>query len=115
MMYIIGDVFQASAGGRTTRPVATPSADQVIKEIGRRIAELRAEKGWSQARFAEVLGIALQNLQRMEQGRQNFTVRTLVNVARKLDCAPRDLWKPMTTTQPKRGRPSRKRVRTKSG
>ncbi len=92
----------------------TPSADQVVREIGRRIAELRAEKGWSQARFAEVLGIALQNLQRMEQGRQNFTVRTLVKVARKLDCAPRDLWAPPDTPPPKRGRPPRKKARAKS-
>jgi len=85
--------------------VATPNVSQVIHGIGRKIAELRTAKGWSQARFAEVLGIALQNVQRMEQGRQNFTVRTLVNIARKLGCEPRDLWSVPESPTRGRGRP----------
>lgn len=81
------------------------SADQIIRNVGRRVAELRAAKGWTQASFAEFLGIAVPNLQRMEQGRQNFTVRTLVTVARKLGCDPRELWDPPSTPRPKPGRP----------
>ncbi len=79
-------------------------ASRVIRDVGRRIAEIRLEREWSQARLAEELGIALQNLQRMEQGRQNFTVRTLVRVAQKLGCEPRELWEPPTTARPKPGR-----------
>lgn len=84
-----------------------PSAEKIIRDIGRRIAELRAAKGWSQARFAEVLDIALQNVQRMEQGRQNFTARTLVTVARKLGCKPRDLWDAPEKVHAPKGRPPR--------
>ena len=96
-------------------------AAQVVQAIGRRIAEVRAEKGLSQAQLAEALSIALQGVQRMEQGRQNLTVKTIVKVANKLGCNPRDLWDPPTTSPP-RGRPSRKaapasqkRARSKRG
>lgn len=82
-----------------------PTAARIIRQIGRRIAEVRRERGWSQSELAAELGIALQNVQRMEQGRQNFTVRTIVSVARTLGCAPRDLWEEPTTRAPKRGRP----------
>lgn len=83
-----------------------PSADaaQIIQGIGRRIAELRTSKGWSQAQLAEALSVALQGVQRMEQGRQNFTVKTIVKIANKLGCSPRDLWEAPTTTST-RGRP----------
>ena len=87
-----------------------PRARQIIKEIGRRIAELRCELGWSQAQLADALGIALQNVQRMEQGRQNFTVHTLVTVAHELGCEPRVLWEAPTTNAPKRGRPPKAKV-----
>jgi transcriptional regulator with XRE-family HTH domain len=85
--------------------VRTPTASQIIHDIGRRIGEVRAGRAWSQAKFAEKLGIAVQNVQRMEQGRQNFTVETLVRVARVLGCEPRDLWSTPTTRASTRGRP----------
>lgn len=70
----------------------TADAKKTIRAIGRRIAELRMAKGWSQAKLAEALDISLQGVQRMEQGRANFTVQTLVNVAAKLGCSARDFW-----------------------
>jgi hypothetical protein len=41
----------------------------------------------------------------MEQGRQDFRVTTLVRLARKLGCDPRDLWDAPTQPPPRRGRP----------
>jgi len=79
--------------------------EQVVKDIGRRIAELRVEKGWTQADLAEALGIAVQNVARMEQGRQDFRVRTLVRVAVTLGCEPGRLWDRPTTSRPRPGRP----------
>jgi transcriptional regulator with XRE-family HTH domain len=76
-----------------------------VRDVGRRIAELRVAKGWTQAEFAEALGIAVQNVGRMEQGRQDFRVRTLVRVARKLGCEPGELWARPTSARPKPGRP----------
>jgi transcriptional regulator with XRE-family HTH domain len=81
------------------------SPDRVVHDIGRRIAELRTAKGWTQTGFAEVLGIAVQNVARMEQGRQDFRVRTLVRAAAHLGCEPGALWERPTTRRPKPGRP----------
>jgi transcriptional regulator with XRE-family HTH domain len=82
---------------------------RVMRDIGRRIAEQRIARGWTQADFAEMLGIALPNLQRMEQGHRNLTVRTLVSVAHKLGCEPSALWERPRTPRPKPGRPRRVR------
>jgi transcriptional regulator with XRE-family HTH domain len=85
--------------------VRSRSPDSVVRDIGRRIAEIRAAKGWTQARFAEALGIAVQNVARMEQGRQEFRVKTLVRVAQRLGCDPADFWTRPSTVRPNRGRP----------
>jgi transcriptional regulator with XRE-family HTH domain len=99
----------AECGERVCDPGCASSAQQFIRDIGRRIAELRVGRGWTQAQFAEVLGIAAANLQRMERGRQNLTVRSLVTLARKLGCEPRDLWLRPNTARPGPGRPRRTR------
>ena len=59
-------------------------ADAVIQNAGRRIAELRRERGWTQARTAEKLGIEEQSLQRFERG-ANLTLRTMAKLARVFD------------------------------
>ena len=56
-------------------------ADRAIKDIGRRIAEIRRERGWTQEQGAERLGLQTNNLQRIELGMQNLTVRSLVRLA----------------------------------
>ena len=55
--------------------------DRATKDVGRRIAELRRERGLTQERFAERLGIAANALQRIELGMQNLTIRSLVRLA----------------------------------
>jgi transcriptional regulator with XRE-family HTH domain len=61
---------------------------RVISNIGPRIAELRVARGWTQEAFAEVLGMATQNVARIEQGRADFRVTTLVRLATALGCDP---------------------------
>jgi ribosome-binding protein aMBF1 (putative translation factor) len=78
---------------------------RVISNIGRRIAELRVARGWTQEAFAEVLGMATQNVARIEQGRADFRVTTLVRLATALGCDPQVLWEPPTTRKPRPGRP----------
>jgi transcriptional regulator with XRE-family HTH domain len=56
-------------------------ADRAIKDIGRRIAEVRRERGLTQEELAERLGLQSNNLQRIELGMQNLTIRSLVRVA----------------------------------
>jgi transcriptional regulator with XRE-family HTH domain len=83
------------------RPI---NADQVIASVGRRVGEIRSERSLTQAALAERLDLALQNLQRIEQGRQNLTLRTLASIANALGVEVRALLEPPTTPRPKRGR-----------
>jgi transcriptional regulator with XRE-family HTH domain len=86
--------------------VRVPDAQLVIRDAGRRVAELRARHGWTQAELAERLNIALQNMQRIEQGRQNLTIATLTRLAHVLGCAVRDFFDAPTSTATTRpGRP----------
>jgi putative transcriptional regulator len=78
--------------------VSIPDAQRVIRDAGRRVAEVRVQRGWTQAELAERLNIALQNMQRIEQGRQNLTIATLTRLAHVLGCAVRDLFEEPTST-----------------
>lgn len=55
-------------------------ADLVIAAVGRRIAELRRERGWTQEKAADHLGMEVQSLQRIERG-TNLTIRTMTTIA----------------------------------
>jgi transcriptional regulator with XRE-family HTH domain len=57
--------------------------ERIARDIGRRIAELRVERDWTQEQFAERLGINVKNLQKLERGR-NYTLYKLVGLARVL-------------------------------
>jgi len=54
--------------------------DKIAEQIGRRIAELRLEKGWSQQKLADRLRSTFQWVSQLEAG-QNLTVHTMVKVA----------------------------------
>ena len=46
--------------------------DRAVNDVGRRIAELRRARGWTQATFAERLGIQTNNLQTTVQLRDGY-------------------------------------------
>lgn len=54
-------------------------------EIGRYIQKLRKQKGYTQATFAEKLGVAESTVASYEAGRNNFTIGTLEKIAKALD------------------------------
>lgn len=66
-------------------------ADELIARVGRRIRELRVGAGLSQRAVASALRTKVSNYQRIESGRQNVTLRTLVTIARALGHQPEDL------------------------
>ena len=79
--------------------------DRLIAQVGRRVTELREKRGLTQAACAEELELAVQNLQRIEHGRQNLTLRTLAALANFFGVHPRELLRaPRKQTRP-RGRP----------
>ena len=54
---------------------------RVITSVGHRIAELRAARGSTQEQFATEANVSLKYLQRVEAGRENLTIRSLVRFA----------------------------------
>ena len=76
----------------------------ILKELGKRIAELRRAKGFTQETAAERLGMLAPNYARIEQGRLNVTVDTLVRIVKMLedDVKIADLFVPPTTTERRR-------------
>jgi transcriptional regulator with XRE-family HTH domain len=66
---------------------------ELIQVVARRIKALRQARGLTQDAVAEALGIAAKNVQRLEAGRQNLTLKTLAHVADVLDVEPWELLK----------------------
>lgn len=79
----------------------------LLGRVGRRVAEVRSEAGLTQETLAERLEVALTYVARIEQGRQNVTLRSLARVAEALGVDPRVLLDAPTSPPPRRGRPRR--------
>lgn len=72
------------------------------------MAELRAEKGWTQERLAEALDQWPRWVQELEAGRANVSIRRLVELANVLGVHPVELLRPPRSRAPRRpGRPAR--------
>lgn len=56
------------------------------KKIASRIKEARKAAGMSQARLAEIMGCAQQNIAYLESGSNSLTVKSLQEVANALNC-----------------------------
>lgn len=67
------------------RLLVSKVADDIVHRVGRRIGELRRQRGLTQSELGERLGIAQKNVHRLESGTQNLTLRTIVKVARALE------------------------------
>jgi transcriptional regulator with XRE-family HTH domain len=87
--------------------VPTEDPEGLLRDIGRRIAELRIERGLTQQEFAGQLRIAVRYLARLEAGGQNMTIHRLVWLARALRVRVVDLLKPPRTREVSVGRPKR--------
>jgi transcriptional regulator with XRE-family HTH domain len=66
---------------------------ELVEQVARRIKALRQARGLTQDAVAEALGIAVKNVQRLEAGRQNLTLKTLAHIADVLDVEPHELLK----------------------
>lgn len=79
----------------------------LLEGIGRRIAEIRTQCGWTQAHLAEMLGMSTRYLQSVEHGEENLTVDSLVKFAKALRVQVRELFDTPSTPRPGRGRPKK--------
>ncbi len=73
---------------------------ELIQVVARRIKAVRQARGLTQDAVAEALGIAVKNVQRLEAGRQNLTLKTLASVADVLDVEPHELLKAGVVSAP---------------
>lgn len=89
--------------------MARLDADAVLRDFGARIAELRVAKDMTQQEFAEFAGFTVKYLQRVEAGRANLTIRSLVEFANRFDVSVVDLLARPARRASKPGRPSKAR------
>jgi transcriptional regulator with XRE-family HTH domain len=77
----------------------------VLRDLGLRIRELRRRVDLTQEAAAEKIGMLTPNYARIEQGRMNVTVDTLLRISNALDVALPELFKPPKVRNVKPGRP----------
>lgn len=88
-------------------PTSRVSADDVLRDVGRRVAELRRAAGLTQEQVAEQLGVSTRALAYIESGRENLTLCTMVAVANVLGASVAEFFVPPATREVRRGRPPR--------
>lgn len=81
------------------------ATERVLRDLGRRISELRSERGLTQEQLAENLRVTVQYFQRIEGGKENLTVRPLVRLARELNVDVPDLFAAPKSRKVRAGRP----------
>jgi len=81
--------------------------EQVLDDLGRRLAELRRARGWTQAEAATATGMADKDFQAIENGRRAISIRTAVDIANVFGVPVRSLFDAPASREPRRpGRPS---------
>ena len=83
--------------------------DLVIGYIAANLRRIRLKEGLTQERLAELAGVDLTYVQRVERGSQNLTVRTMVRLAQALDVQPSRLLRECKPAERQTGRPPKKR------
>lgn len=91
-------------------PVAL-DPDKIAEQVGRRIAELRRQRGWSQQILADKVRGTFQWISQVESG-QNLTIHTLAKVANAFQVTLAELLVPPDPDDPLvnragRGRPKK--------
>ena len=59
--------------------------EQLKKKVGQRIVELRSQKGWSQSDLARACNKDRQALEKLENGKVNPTLFTLLEISKALE------------------------------
>lgn len=83
----------------------TPDPDQAVRAFGRRVAEVRHERGWTQEVLAERADVSVRYVQHVEQGTQNLAIRSIAKLAGVLRVSIGELFEPPRRPRPVKGRP----------
>jgi transcriptional regulator with XRE-family HTH domain len=79
--------------------------DKALKTLGRRIAELRREKGLTQEALAEAMGVSRNHVADIELGTRNTGVWSVLLICRALAVAPASLFDDFSASILRRLRP----------
>lgn len=79
--------------------------DRIVRDVGRRVGELRAAASLTQEKLAALAEVSLKYLQRVESGEENLTIRSLVRLANLLGVPVASLLEAPTSQRPRVGRP----------
>jgi transcriptional regulator with XRE-family HTH domain len=83
---------------------------RLAKNVGRRIAEVRRARGWTQQQLADRLMVQVARVARIEAG-ENLRLDSVERIARVLGIAPRRLLQsPNSRTKRRPGRPRKRRT-----
>jgi transcriptional regulator with XRE-family HTH domain len=74
------------------------------RNFNRRLAEIRIEKGLTQAELAELIGVGLRDFQKWE-AKSGISLWTLFRLTKVLNCSASDFFKEPKTQKQGRGRP----------
>lgn len=85
--------------------MSTVDANRLQRQVGRRVADLRRAKAWTQDEFAVLLDVSLKYVQRVEAGTENLTLGSLARLAGQLGVEVPTLFVAATRTKATRGRP----------
>lgn len=94
--------------GRIRAGVPRENPAEIVRDVGRRIAEIRAGRDLTQEEAAERLGLSVKGYQFIERGIQNLTIKTLVRIANALDVRTAELFAAPASREIRRGRPRKK-------
>jgi transcriptional regulator with XRE-family HTH domain len=72
-----------------------------MKDVGRRVAELRAKQCLSQEELAERLDVGVRYIQAVQAGQQNVTLKSLAQFAAELRVPAAAFFEPPTTRPPR--------------
>lgn len=65
--------------------------EQLKKKVGQRIVELRSQKGWSQSDLARASNKDRQAIEKLENGKVNPTIYSLLEIAKALEVSLKKL------------------------
>jgi transcriptional regulator with XRE-family HTH domain len=77
----------------------------LLRSVGRRIAEVRRERGWTQDDLSLKAGVSVGYVRRLEAGSENLTLVSLVGLANVLEVPALELLHPPSSNEVRRGRP----------
>lgn len=70
------------------RFAVTDTVEEVVREIGKRIAALRLSMNWSQQELSARAGVSKRSIERLEQGTENPNLKVFVAVCSALRRTP---------------------------